>query len=448
MLKWLQRSDCMFERFRSIKAMARWGAKPAGRQLDEDILTDIARYWRKYSETLPEDRKVDDITWTDLDMDRVFQSMNHAVSITGSEVLYAMLRDTGCSNDELAVREAMITCFQADEAARSQVQSALRLIRSAHFHGAVEYIFSPEKRIPAHQWLYYILGLLPFLCIMLGFFNVTFFAGLIPLMIVNIVVYYCSTLTWRAESCAVKHIASVLNCAHKLVKPERSATSAHIQSIRSCLTRLHGVRFWCALFAMELPGELGILTEYLRILFLVNMVSLCRIIGNLRRNEQAVQEIYRLVGEMDACLGIASKRAECKALTSPVFTEDRSIHAKDLVHPLVSNPVANDCRLERNVLVTGSNASGKSTFIKAIAINAILAQTIHTCFSSEFTMCRGRIMSSMAVRDDICRGESYFVAEIRSLKRILDAVGSGGMVFCFIDEILRGTNTVERIAAS
>jgi len=57
-------------------------------------------------------------------------------------------------------------------------------------------------------------------------------------------------------------------------------------------------------------------------------------------------------------------------------------------------------------------------------------------------------MSSMAIRDDVCCGDSYFVAEIRSLKRILDAANTGEMVFCFIDEILRGTNTVERIAAS
>ncbi|MBR6767690.1 MAG: hypothetical protein IKM02_07045 [Clostridia bacterium] len=438
----------MFERFRSIKSLARWGAKPADRQLDEDILTDIARYWRKYSETLPEGRKVDDITWNDLDMDRVFQSMNHTMSITGSEVLYAMMRDTGCSSDVLKAREAMIDCFQTDEAARNDAQSAFRLIRSAHFHGAVEYIFSPEKRIPAHQWLYYMFGLLPLLCIILGFINVSFFAGLIPLMIVNIVVYYCSTLTWRAESCAVKHIASVLNCARRLVKLERPATDAHMQKMRSCLARLHGARFWCGLFALELPGELGIFTEYLRILFLVNMISLCSIIRHLRKNEQAVQDIYRLVGEMDACRGIASKRARCKGLTQPVFSENRSINAKELVHPLISAPVANDCLLIKNVLVTGSNASGKSTFIKAIAINAILAQTIHTCFASAFTMCRGRIMSSMAIRDDICSGESYFVAEIRSLKRILDAVDTGGMVFCFIDEILRGTNTVERIAAS
>jgi len=376
----------MFKKNRSAKASAVWGAKPAERQLDEDIMVDIARYWRKYSETLPESRKVDDITWNDLDMDRVFQSLNHTVSITGSEVLYAMMRDSGCDIDTLITRESMIACLQSDESARSHVHSALRRIRSAHFHGAVEYIFSPEKRIPSREWVYYLLGLMPLVCILLGCFNVAFFAVLLPLMIINIVIYYRSTLTWRAESCAVRHISSVLNCAHKLAKLRKPATEAHVQDIRRNLAHLRGVRFWCGLFALELPGELGIFTEYLRILFLINMISLCRIIGHIRKNSRAVQDIYRLVGELDACLGIASKRAECKNLTQPEFCEDRIINAKGLVHPLISNPVANDCRLERNVLVTGSNASGKSTFIKAIAINAILAQTIHTCFASAFAI--------------------------------------------------------------
>ncbi len=438
----------MFERAKQIKTLAKWGAKPAERQLDEDILADIARYWRRYSETLPETRIVDDITWNDLDMDRVFHSINHTVSITGSEVLYAMMRDTGCSNDELAAREAMIECFQADEEARSHAQSALRRIRSSHFHGAVEYIFAPEKRVPAREWLYYFLGSAPLLCILLGCFNTAFFPALIPLLIVNIIVYYRSNLVWRAEYSAVRHIASVLNCAQKLVKLERPATSAHMQGVRICLDRLRGARFWCGLFALDLPGELGLLTEYLRILFLVDMVSLCRIISHLRKNERAVQDIYRLVGETDACLSVASKRSGCKNIVQPTFTEEHIIDAKGLVHPLLDNPVANDCIFDNNILITGSNASGKSTFIKAVAINGLLAQTIHTCFASSFTMCRGRVMTSMAIRDDISRGESYFVAEIRSLKRILDAAGMGDMVFCFIDEILRGTNTVERIAAS
>ncbi len=56
-------------------------------------------------------------------------------------------------------------------------------------------------------------------------------------------------------------------------------------------------------------------------------------------------------------------------------------------------------------------------------------------------------MRAMAVRDNILAGESYFIVEIKSLKRILDAMGDN-MVYCFIDEILRGTNTIERISAS
>jgi DNA mismatch repair ATPase MutS len=119
-----------------------------------------------------------------------------------------------------------------------------------------------------------------------------------------------------------------------------------------------------------------------------------------------------------------------------------------LVHPLVASPVGNDGTWDRNTLVTGSNASGKSTFIKALAINAILAQTIHTSFAGRFRMCRARVMSSMAIRDDVQAGESYFVAEVRSLKRILDAAAGDMPVLAFIDEILRGTNTVERISAS
>lgn len=54
----------------------------------------------------------------------------------------------------------------------------------------------------------------------------------------------------------------------------------------------------------------------------------------------------------------------------------------------------------------------------------------------------------MALRDDLSSQESYYIAEIRSLKRILDAVGEEYPVLCFVDEVLRGTNTVERIAAS
>ncbi len=70
------------------------------------------------------------------------------------------------------------------------------------------------------------------------------------------------------------------------------------------------------------------------------------------------------------------------------------------------------------MLITGSNASGKSTFVKAVALNAILAQSICTCWAETFSMPRAQVMSSMALRDDVQGGDSYFIVEIKSLKRL------------------------------
>lgn len=101
-----------------------------------------------------------------------------------------------------------------------------------------------------------------------------------------------------------------------------------------------------------------------------------------------------------------------------------------------------------NVMITGSNASGKSTFIKALAINVLLAQSICTCMAKKMRLPHSAIITSMAVKDNVLYGESYYIREIKYLKRIISALNDEKTVICVIDEILRGTNTEERIAAS
>ncbi len=105
---------------------------------------------------------------------------------------------------------------------------------------------------------------------------------------------------------------------------------------------------------------------------------------------------------------------------------------------------------EKDILITGSNASGKSTFLKSVALNAILSQCLATSLSESYRAPVYRVYSSMSLRDDLAAGGSYYMVEIKSLKRIIDAAAKedGAPVICFVDEVLRGTNTVERIAAS
>ena len=160
-------------------------------------------------------------------------------------------------------------------------------------------------------------------------------------------------------------------------------------------------------------------------------------------------KIYDTIGFLDSMISICSYRESLDEWCVPTFDDKIGINAENIYHPLINEPVKNNINADKSVLLTGSNASGKSTFIKSIAINSIFAQTIHTVLADSYTSCFYYIYSSMALRDDLQNNESYYIVEIKSLQRILEkAAQSDVPVLCFIDEVLRGTNTLERIASS
>ena len=151
---------------------------------------------------------------------------------------------------------------------------------------------------------------------------------------------------------------------------------------------------------------------------------------------------------MESDITICAFRKALAFYAVPEFVE-HGMEIEEAFHPLIAEPVANSFTLERGMLLTGSNASGKSTFLKTVEICALLAQTIQTVPAKKYSAERYRIYSSMSLRDDLENGESYYMVEIRSIKRILEAAKEPGTkVLCLVDEVLRGTNTVERIAAA
>lgn len=132
----------------------------------------------------------------------------------------------------------------------------------------------------------------------------------------------------------------------------------------------------------------------------------------------------------------------------PAFVENEKIEVTDIYHPLIDAPVCNTLDIPRCCLITGSNASGKSTFIKAVAVNLVLAQSIHTCMAQKMSLPHTWVITSMAVKDNLMSGESYYIKEIKYLNRIIQSINPERFIFCAIDEILKGTNAEERIHAS
>jgi DNA mismatch repair ATPase MutS len=103
---------------------------------------------------------------------------------------------------------------------------------------------------------------------------------------------------------------------------------------------------------------------------------------------------------------------------------------------------------DASVLITGSNMSGKTTFVRAIGVNALLAQTLHTVCADVWRAPMLRVRTSIGRSDSLTEGKSYYLAEVESVRALVQAKAGGQQHLFLLDEIFRGTNTTERVAAA
>ena len=221
-------------------------------------------------------------------------------------------------------------------------------------------------------------------------------------------------------------ILRLLRAADQFEKLDNPVIQPYLDRIRAGRKKMKSFRRGAFLVASTNSVQDGleaIIVSYLRIIFQVDFIKFYSMLKHVEGNESTIKDMYH-------------------------DREGASLKVEKLYHPLIGDPVANSIQMQRGVLITGSNASGKSTFLKTIAINTILAQTVHTCIAKDYCGSFMKILTSMALRDNLAGGESYYMVEIRSLKRILEECEKPEPVLCIVDEVLRGTNTIERIAAS
>jgi ABC-type multidrug transport system fused ATPase/permease subunit len=173
-----------------------------------------------------------------------------------------------------------------------------------------------------------------------------------------------------------------------------------------------------------------------------------------RRHGPAVRRWLETVGQVEAISSLATLAHDNPRWTMPIVQQsDEKIVARQLGHPLISDDqrVANDVEIGPAgtfVLVTGSNMSGKSTLLRAVGTNLILAQAGAPVCASELRMPPVKLATSMRTRDSLADGVSFFLAELRRLKQIVDESRDGrpnSQRFVYLlDEVLQGTNSAER----
>jgi len=160
------------------------------------------------------------------------------------------------------------------------------------------------------------------------------------------------------------------------------------------------------------------------------------------------------LGQIEALNSLAVLRFNKPAWVFPEIVPGYfQLQARDMGHPLITETkrVNNDISIDHSgelMLVTGSNMAGKSTYLRSAGINVILGMAGSAVCASTCRMSHVHLVSSMRIADNLAESTSTFYAELKKLKTIIDKVNAGEEVFILLDEILRGTNSLDRHTGS
>ncbi|MFS0828145.1 MutS-related protein [Pseudomonas phoenicis] len=154
------------------------------------------------------------------------------------------------------------------------------------------------------------------------------------------------------------------------------------------------------------------------------------------------------MAEIECACAFAQLAYENPAWTFPSESTDCRIVGTEVRHPLIpaSRAIANDVDLQpgRVVIITGSNMSGKTTYMRAIALNLRLAQVGSVVAASAFRFVSAKITSSISVADSLEKGLSYFMSEVAQVRDVIETAKTHTPVVFLLDELLKGTNEKER----
>lgn len=392
-------------------------------------------------------------TWDDLNLNDFFESVDYTASCVGRQYLYHLLHYNRLS--EIAGLENIIRTFSEDNTLRTSVQTDLKKLDSTDAYHIVS-LFSMAH--PEYSRRFYsLLQILQFLpTLSLGLCIVTSsYYYLIPLCIsffVNLFLHYRAKAQMQGYFFSVPQLCKLLKQAGRLA--ENPLYVSIDKDIQGVLKSLHSLRKNLSTFNLSLRLEsdaaiiLYLFAELANIFFLREVIPVAKAFFLLRGRQSELERVFRFFGLVDVLCSVSQLRDDLPYFTLPEDgKDDETFHVEGLYHPLVENCVSNDITLRgKSVLITGSNMSGKTTFVRAIGLSLLSGQALHTCFARSYRLAATTsLLSAIHMEDSLVEGKSFFLQEVETVKSMLEKSGRGHHLF-LLDELFKGTNTTERIA--
>lgn len=421
-----------------------WGKKP-----EEPMDIDSAKIFFTLTKTNPivDSYCVDEDTWHDLNFDTLFPYINRTLTPIGSQYLFFMLRHPVLQAQTLGSRETLIQHFAKDQKLREKVQLALLHLKNPNARYLPYSLWRPLPVKPFYAHFLPVLSLLATAILLLVLLKILHFGVLLVIFTLHLVIRFIIKRKMDAHVHAFQYLGILIRTAEQIstfkrdeLKEIRASLLKNLATVRKLPNRL---------FALQLKDELGFV-EYLNIYFLWDILGFYSAIGKIEKHLQELRQLFEIIGYLDALISIASFRLDYPNHCLPIFSSNAGKYrVQGIYHPLLTQPIANSFEFHsKNVLITGSNMAGKTTFLKTMGVNAILAQTIHMAMAEAYQAPFLKVLSSIGREDNLVTGKSYYLAEVESILRLIEASKSDAVHLLILDEIFRGTNSIERLAAA
>lgn len=393
---------------------------------------------------------LDSTTAFDLDLKLVFAKIDRSISKTGEIYSYARLnRPLLVENDINRFAELKLK-FKSDPTLRDRVIESLYFLkdRGAYFVYQLTRYKRTNAKVPL--WCFFLLALASTSTFVLSFFFPQLVILLAPLILVNFVLHYQNKHKIFELYTSIMQLEKLGQCLKSMPDPllfEFPELKNGYQSLKPLLRRSNLIS------SIERSSDLDMFYQFF--IELLNYITLREVIltqwlvKGLEGKGETIKIVLDTIGYIDCAQAVAAYCEENEEVSLPVFHHKREVKFEDLMHPLIENCIPNSLTICNNILITGSNMSGKTSFMRTVGVNAILAQAFGIVFAKSFAVPLLRVYSVMRLSDDLEERVSYFMEEALAVNGVIQKVNqNSGFSLCLFDELYKGTNTIDRISGA
>ena len=404
--------------------------------------------------------KISANTAIDLDLDDLFAYIDRTNSKPGQQYLYKKLHSPEISEEYFDLLEQRITHINQYQSLRELAELELSALNNTNAYYLSGLFTKPHKPLfNSLAKIYIIIAPVLTISLLVSLFiapNQFAFILLLIIIIANVGIHFVNKVKMLSFTHSLPQLLILCKVGkwlsnHNLLQNE-AVINQSLSNVGKLKESLGFINFQNKLNSD--PTDISyLISEWLKMFLVIEPLVFIFSITRINKYLGDIEKVYEAVAQVDMAISIQSVRDGTPHYCKPQFlTGNENILITDMYHPLIENAVANSINIynKQGALITGSNMSGKTTFIRTIAINALLSQTINTSFASAYSAPPVKILTSISINDDLGESKSYFQTEALSVKNIIESVISNKPTnsLVIIDEIFRGTNTIERIAAA